>query len=339
MEAIHKHLATESELNAVLAQIETLRGRAAVLLKEHEQSTMAALQDKQRARWPEEAPTSVLLLIVEQCIHPGLPHCLMTSTALRDLIRPQLHKTIPHLRVPRDMPSIQAAIELAPSGGLIAVHEGLYNDERLIVNRCVHIRGVGRVEQIVIGPTRCTAGSTQASLTGVTLTCGQRNQPAITLQDTDMLLERCTMSGKAYGVRIKGAECAPTLSHCNISSNTQWWVIIEDSNKPKVDRCKIRDTDGGVFVLKQGTSTFTTCNISNNTKCGVAVQGNGSNPHLERCQIRDNEGGGVVVQKQGAGTFTECDIEITRTAVCKCRARAATQSSSAARSEATRIAV
>ena len=149
MEAIRKHLASQSELTALLVRAGTraLRARATVLRKEIEQSPMTALQLRQRSQWPQQVPTSVLLLIVERCSYPGLPHCMMTSTALRDLIASQLHETIPHLRVPRDMPSVQAAIERAPAGGLIAVHEGVYN-ERLSVNRCVHIRGAGKADNI-----------------------------------------------------------------------------------------------------------------------------------------------------------------------------------------------
>ena len=355
MKSIREHIAARAELSAVQsrtavlqkrpcyeAEICVLRAAAAQLQTVLEQSAMASLQARQQTRWPHELPTSVLLLIVEQCTFPGVPHLMMTSTAPRELIEPQLHKTIPHLCVPRDVVSVQAAIDLAPAGGLIAVSEGLY-DERLSVNRCVHLRSVGRVEETVITQGCTATGSTQASLTGVTLICDWQESDeseseeleggaAILLVNSDARLVRCVVTGGGIGVLITGANSIPALTRCRIRGNAcdgvvvdekgagtftecdiyhnqgrGVWVTDEGSN-PQLERCQIRENKGdGVCIDDKGGGKFTECDIYNN-KDGLMVTDEGSNPQLERCQIRDNQGDGVFIHAKGIGTFSGCDI-------------------------------
>ena len=80
----------------------------------------------------------------------GIPLLTMTCTTLRELIEPDVHSgKIPHLRIPHDMPSLQTAVDIAPAGGLIVMHEGVF-DEQLSISRHVRVRGVGRVQEIVL---------------------------------------------------------------------------------------------------------------------------------------------------------------------------------------------
>ena len=65
--------------------------------------------------WPDNLGDLIHLRIFGFCVFPVLPHCSMTCHSFRALIQPELASgTMPHLRAPRDTPTVQRAIKLSP---------------------------------------------------------------------------------------------------------------------------------------------------------------------------------------------------------------------------------
>ena len=169
-------------------------------------------------------------------------------------------------------------------------------------------------------------------MTGITL-ISDGEGPAVSLSDTDILLERCIVSGGSAGMKLTGPLNSPALKHCRILenrghgvhacegaqgvfteceiyNNTKSGVLVRDSNScPRFERCQIRDNNNaGVDLGGQGRVLLVECDIFNNTWNGVVAQGERAHPRFERCKIRDNKQAGVCIFGSASGDFLKCDI-------------------------------
>ena len=253
----------------------------------------------------------------------------MTCCSFRVLIQPELASgAMPHLRVPRDTPTVQRAIELSPRDGTIWVAEGVYQERISLSKTDVHLVGLGGAANTVIGDG-CEVTEGKPRLTGLTFK-GDVCTSTLELGDTHAVLEGCVVEG-GTGVEVKGRECNPqfdscqirdskgkgvavlkegmgVFSKCDIHRNAMHNVWVKDSSNPQFHSCQIRDSGStGVLVLKEGLGVFTKCDIHSNAKCNVWVQDSG-NPQFDSCQIRDSKSNGVAVLEEGMGVFTKCDI-------------------------------
>ena len=121
-----------------------------------------------RCIWPGNLGDPVHVCIFGFCVLPGLPHCSMTCRSFRALIQPELASgAMPHLRVPRDTPTVQRAIELAPRDGTIWVAEGVYQERISLSKTDVHLVGLGGAANTVVGDG-CKVSEGKPRLTGLT---------------------------------------------------------------------------------------------------------------------------------------------------------------------------
>ena len=125
-----------AEINDVTAHLAELHKHYAELLEqikqqekkgEEHESDVRDLQVLYRVGWSASISEPVQIEIFKRCEHPGMPNSMGVCRGFRALIQPELERgMMPHLQVPRDMPSLQAAIKVVPSGGTIWVASGVY---------------------------------------------------------------------------------------------------------------------------------------------------------------------------------------------------------------------
>jgi len=184
---LHKHYAE------LLEQIEQQEKKG-----EEHQRDVHDLQVLYQVGWSASISEPVQIEIFKRCEHPGMPNSMGVCRGFRALIQPELESgMMPHLQVPRDMPTLQAAIEVVPSGGTIWVASGVYH-ERILLNRNVHV--VGLDNPVVARGCVVTGGN--AKLTGLTFQASG-SEKTLVLADTQAVLQECVVDG---GGGVEGGE-------------------------------------------------------------------------------------------------------------------------------------
>ena len=167
------------------------------------------LQTAQRSQWTttEDAELAIFAL----CQLPGVPLLAQTCRAFWLRIQAWLRAgELVHMRLPRDSSSVQAAIDMAPVGGRIALSRGIY-DGAVQIRKAVELRGEDGAD-ITVLTGGCSLHPTVGGatlLTGLSFTT-TRGSYALTLSNSDATVNDCLVSG----VRVDGQKSNPQLRGC-----------------------------------------------------------------------------------------------------------------------------
>ena len=225
------------------------------------------------------------------------------------------------VRVPIDFPTIQAAIQSAPSDQMriILVSAGTYQGPIDFSGKPVIVRGSDAASTVIQG-----GGPAKSAV--VRFSGGESAIAAI---------ERVTVRGGLTGTQppglpyfggggIYGRQSAANIRQCIVENNAAGiggGIYLEDCQSQIVAtivRSNVASSDGGGVATIGGAVTVTDCTIQSNG-CGGRGAGahlRGGRPSLVRTEIRDNDGATVAagiswIPGPAAGDFLvidDCDI-------------------------------
>ncbi len=204
------------------------------------------------------------------------------------------------IQVPRDFPTIQAAIDAAEDGGTVLVAPGEY----VITEPIDFNRGNDLVKNFAV---RSETGPEETTIRIADEPVDPSRANVVIFENGESsasVLEGFTLTG-GKGSSGGGVYCvgsSPTLTNCTISGNVA------------------TDGGGGVYCEWGGSPTLTECTISGNSAAGGL--GGGvycfhSSPTLTNCTISGNSvfggksgsyGGGLCCGRESFATLTNCTI-------------------------------
>jgi hypothetical protein len=196
------------------------------------------------------------------------------------------------IRVPADLPTIQAGIDAAGNGDMVLVADGTYSGSGN-VNLNTHGKAITVASEN--GPLRCVIDGQGSGggfifnsgedgntlIDGFTfLNCAQSGGGAISCADSSPTIVNCIMRncratlGYAYGGAIKLTNSSPRIINCLIVGNTADGAyfglgggIYNRDSSPELINCTISDNyapEGGAMLVQGGTPTLTNCIIWGN---------------------------------------------------------------------------
>jgi len=124
------------------------------------------------------------------------------------------------VRVPKDYPTIQAAVDQVQDGGEIRISKGTYNETVLIQER-VGLRLVGKGKVVIDG------GTNGSSLT--------------VLNSPDIVLEKLTFANSTRHGLLADTARRLRVSRCQAVSNRSSGMAIDSSHDAVVERCRLED--------------------------------------------------------------------------------------------------
>ncbi len=199
-----------------------------------------------------------------------------------------------------DYPTIQAAIDGASTWDIIEVQPGTYIGDG---NRDIDFKGKAITVRSIDPNNPDIVAATIIDCEGTELT-PHRGFYFYHAEDANSILAGLTITNgyTRYGGAIRCDEASPTITHCNITGNTVYYVSAFDGG-------------GGIYCWLS-SPIITNCNISNNTALDEARGGaihcsysyTPPHPTISNCVIRGNSahrGGGLNFCN---GPITNCII-------------------------------
>lgn len=240
-----------------------------------------------------------------------------------------------------DFQTLTDALRRAPSGSLLFVRPGIYN-EGLLIDKSLEIVGDGALEEIIV---RATTSSCLVMRTDAAIICnltlrGQARAGgaggdgffAVDIAHGRPLFEACDISSDSLAcVAIHNPTAAPLLRNCHIHHGVDSGVYAFDGAQGLLEACDIaansnigvaitsgasmslRDclihhgTDAGVVVWNRATTAIEGCDIYMNRRANVGISDTGV-ATLRRCRIHDGENTGVFTHREGRATLEACNI-------------------------------
>lgn len=179
---------------------------------------------------------------------------------------------------------LQDAIDQADPGDAIVAKEGIYYE-------CIDFKG-----------KNLTVRSTNPDdpiITAATIIDGGRKDSTVTFageETTDCVLTGFTITGGKKGIYCY--ESSPTITDCNITSNSGSGIYLLSGCAPFITRCEILANDGsGIEMhlqehgryIRRNYPEITNCIIAANKKFGIFE----GFPTITNCTICDNIDGGI----------------------------------------------
>jgi len=249
------------------------------------------------------------------------------------------HYALPPLLVPRDYPTIQAAIDAAREGDTVLVADGTYTGKG---NKDLDFRGKAIAVRCENGPDSCAIdceddgrgfmfhsgetarsvvdgftirnGRIEGEIGGGAIACTDGSSPTIT---NCMLTDNTAPRG---GGIYCGANSNPTIADCVLSANTATdggGGIFTVSSSPTITGCRFNDNTarfgGGLSLELNSNGTVVGCTITGNrADTGGGMQCTGSDPLISNCLIGANNatsrGGGIYFDHSDGPVINNCTI-------------------------------
>jgi len=202
------------------------------------------------------------------------------------------------IRVPRDQPTIQRAINAAKNGDEIVVSNGVWTGPE---NKNIDLQGKAITVRSKKGPVNCIIDCEGSG----------RGFEFKNFEESDSVLDGFTIrNGQTEGgAGISCRSSGPTIRDCvivgNRASDAGGGILLSFGCRATVSDCiingNIAPRGGGIAAFDDTTPTasISNCVISNNTTTGIGGGGiymQGSAAHVVGCDIRGNEainGGGI----------------------------------------------
>ncbi|ANN19465.1 ATPase [Amycolatopsis orientalis] len=237
-------------------------------------------------------------------------------------------------RRPGAYPTIGDALADASDGAVITIASGEYAETVELTGLRVTLAAADGATVVVDGrgaerPVFRTFGGSLV-LKGIELLAGGAS--AIEAQDTELTVQRCTVSGgRGPAIVIRGTT-AFTVTGCVISAAEQG--ILVDGSPGRIEDTTVEDVLGDGITLGQGADpvvadcTVTGCGlrgfyvyqyarpviegcvVSHTGYEGIAVAHHGA-PVLKRCTVTDTRGSGIAFASGCGGEISACRVANT----------------------------
>ncbi|WP_410602860.1 right-handed parallel beta-helix repeat-containing protein [Amycolatopsis sp. lyj-90] len=215
-------------------------------------------------------------------------------------------------RRPGAYPTIGDALAEASDGAVITIAGGEYAETVELTRLRVTLAAVEGATVVVDarGADRPAFRTTGGALVlkGIELLAGGAS--AIQADDTELTVERCTVSGgRGPAIAIRGTT-AFTLTGCVISAAEQG--ILVDGAPGRIADTTIEDVTGDGITLGQGADPVVTgCTVTGCGLRGIYVY-QYARPVIEGCVISHTGYEGIAVAHHGAPVLRRCSITDTR---------------------------
>ncbi|GAB1507964.1 right-handed parallel beta-helix repeat-containing protein [Actinophytocola sp. KF-1] len=228
-------------------------------------------------------------------------------------------------------PTIGDALGNAPDGGVIAIAAGTYAETFELADRRLTLSAHDGGEVVLDGsggdwPALTVRGGS-LTLRGLTIKAGAA---AVQVEDTDLTVERCTLSTEAGpAIAVRGCRRF-TVSRCVVEDSDQGIVVESSSGRidgttvrniagdgiviglgadPELRNCVVSDCgQRGVYVYRYARPVLEACEVSRTAREGVAVAQR-SRPELRKCKVHDVGGAGIAFAAGCAGAIDSCHVD------------------------------
>ncbi|GAB3712265.1 hypothetical protein GCM10027598_18710 [Amycolatopsis oliviviridis] len=237
-------------------------------------------------------------------------------------------------RRPGAYPTIGEALAEATDGAVVTIEAGEYAETVELTGLRVTLAAAKDADVVIDGrgaerPVFRASGGAVV-LTGIELLADTSS--AVVADDTELTMDRCTVSGgRGPGIAVRGA-AAFTLTGCVISAAEQGIVV--DGAPGRIEDTTVEDVSGdgitigfgaapvvrdctvtgcglrGFYVYQYARPTIEGCAISRTGHEGIAVAHH-STPVIERCAVSDVRGTGIAFGAGCGGSVTACRVENT----------------------------
>eukprot|EP01065_Artemidia_motanka_P023362 TRINITY_DN27913_c0_g1_i1.p1 TRINITY_DN27913_c0_g1~~TRINITY_DN27913_c0_g1_i1.p1 ORF type:complete len:525 (+),score=146.32 TRINITY_DN27913_c0_g1_i1:43-1575(+) len=189
------------------------------------------------------------------------------------------------LRVPRDFPSVQAAIMSAKDGDCVALSSGVHElKEPVCIDRDIHlIAGDEASDGVTLRLDTSESRLLRAATHMITVDCESCRIGSITLEHVGGKGDPSLEGQLVFAIWCRRG-CA-LVDQCRIVADVHSAIGVSSEAHPTVSRCAIKASEYGVWV-EEGS------------RCGVRV---------ERCSMRTSRG--VYFSDNTAGEVEQCSFE------------------------------
>ncbi len=215
--------------------------------------------------------------------------------------------------------SIQEAIDLAPSGGVICLAPGTY-DEALQITRSITIyaQELSGVPTLISGPEEeqitvlihSPVGELcDVTLRGLTLEGRHVDSLVVSVRDSaSVQISECSIvSSPGVGIHIHDRARAAIRDSTIADQQGYAGVYIGGASSATLDGCQVlRNPGGNIEVTGTASATVTDCTVSGPEE-GFWIT-NQANVVIQMCDIVDNGIFGVATAEQAVVEITDCTI-------------------------------
>ena len=218
------------------------------------------------------------------------------------------------IRIPVDLPTIQAGIDAAEDEDLVLVSSGTYIENIDFLGKTISVQSEAGADETVIDGDQ--AGSV------VTFASGESEE--VVIEGFTIMNGSGTIDGSStYGGGIYFKDSSPTIERMTITSNSAdegrgGGIYCEDSS-PMITNCRFSGNSshfgGGIYCCHGSLPTTTNCTIAENT---AFILGGGicsfSSIMIENCTVSGNSagncGGGIYCLGESSSSLmiTNCTI-------------------------------
>lgn len=177
--------------------------------------------------------------------------------------------------------SIQEALEAAGQGDVIEVESGVYR-ESLNITEQVVLKGKGQpLIDAGAGRNGMTISADGVVVSGFDVKSTRKT--GIEVLSNGNLLENCSISGCAYGIRVQGSR--NTLVFNNVSNNTNGISLVKSDNNiikyNDIDYNIGEGSDCGIFLISSRGNIISHNNLTENGDCAISLRSSSNNTLLE----------------------------------------------------------
>ncbi|MBI5093430.1 MAG: ankyrin repeat domain-containing protein [Candidatus Hydrogenedentes bacterium] len=216
--------------------------------------------------------------------------------------------------VPKEFPSIQAALDASAPGDTILIEAGRYT-ESLSFKTGVTLKGAGKEKVTVISPagekpaltvSHCASGA----VSGVTFegakdtpSESQQAAPLCRIEESSIEIADCTFhEGKDNGIAILG-KSAPEVHDCAALKNAENGILVKGPGAAPVltkNRCA-ENGQAGIRCETAARAQITENICSGNSMFGILAEGKNVAVHIDRNTCERNKRAGITVDYDAKG--------------------------------------
>lgn len=201
----------------------------------------------------------------------------------------------------REGMSIQAAIALAPEGGVVCLQEGVWR-ENIVIVKSLTLRGAGASGQTTISgafggsaPVIRVEGDqeTEVTIEGVAVSWGPIGIAVVGSAQVTIANSAVRFCG--WGIAIAGSAQA-TIMNSSVTGCQGYGIYITDSARATIHATEVESNEGllAVYVDASAAASLTASMISGNRYKGVVV-GNKAHMDIRDTLIENNGSDGVTI--------------------------------------------
>jgi hypothetical protein len=193
------------------------------------------------------------------------------------------------IRVPANMPTIQAGINVAANHDTVLVAPGTYAGSG---NRDITFNG--KAVKLI----------SEAGAASTIIDCGSSHRGALfdDYESNQALIRGFTFKNASEAIRLSRA--STTIRGCILGQNTGVGIVCVTGCFPLIDSTVISGCSSYGVSLTQSNPVFRSCSINSNAGCGI-VTINSDSITLIDCELVGNSGGGAINSPYMIGLYLE----------------------------------